>query len=167
MQPCGAIQERLGELDQGSYPPPRSNASYGTNEASLLQENGDPACDLLYTTNYAFLALHEAAALTGDDALKRAEDRLAEFLCRIQVRSAAHPYLDGAWMRSFDFDLWEYWGSSADLGWGAWCVESGWTNSWIASVLALRALGETLWNTQAAESLRERLPALLQEMLPD
>lgn len=167
MQPCGAIQERLGELDKGSYPPPRSNEAYGTNEASLLQENGDPACDLLYTTNYAFLALHEAAAVTGDETLKRAEDRLAEFLCRIQVRSAAHPYLDGAWMRSFDYELWEYWGSSADAGWGAWCVESVWTNTWIAAVLALRTLNETLWNTQRAESLRERLPALIEEMLPD
>ena len=52
--------------------------------------------------------------------------------------------LDGAWMRSFDFDIWDYWGSSADAGWGAWCVESGWTNSWIAVVLAMRSVGATL-----------------------
>lgn len=165
MQSCGAIRERLGPLEDGSYPSPRSNEQYGTREASVIQENGDPACDLLYTTNYAFLGLHEAAGATADPNLREAEDRLAQFLCRVQVRSQAHRYLDGAWMRSFDYALWEYWGSSADLGWGAWAVESGWTNTWIASVLAMRATGEYLFDLTTADQLRAKLPALLQEML--
>jgi hypothetical protein len=166
MQPSGAIRERLGPLETGDYAPPKSNAEYGTREASLIQQNGDPACDLLYTTNYAFLGLHEAAAATGDPALKQAEDRLADFLCRIQARSTAQPYLDGAWMRSFDDALWEYWGSSADLGWGAWSVESGWTNTWIASVLAMRATGASLFDLSTAGRLKARLPELVSEMLP-
>ena len=164
MQPCGAIRELMGPLESGDYPSPRSNEAYGTSEASLIQENGDPACDLLYTTNYAFLGLHETAAATGDPWLKQAEDRLADFLCRIQVRSTAHPYLDGVWMRGFDYDLWEYWGSSADLGWGAWSVEAGWTNTWIASVFAMRRLGETLFNLETAERMKGRFPKLLEEM---
>jgi hypothetical protein len=164
MQPSGAIREHLGPPEHGDYAPPRSNAEYGTNEASLIQRNGDPACDLLYTINYAFLGLHEAAAATGEAWLKDAEDRLAAFLCRIQVRSAAQPYLNGAWMRSFDDELWEYWGSSADLGWGAWSVESGWTNTWIATVLALRARGATLFDTSLSTRLRARAPALMAEM---
>ena len=77
------------------------------------------------------LGLHEAAAATGEARLHEAATRLARFLCRIQARSEAHPWLDGAWMRSFDYDRWEYWGSSADAGWGAWSVEAGWTNAWI------------------------------------
>jgi hypothetical protein len=166
-QPCGAIVERLGLPGLGRYSAPTSNAAYGTREASVLQENGDPACDLLYTTNYALLGLHEAAAVTGDQRLAEAEDELAAFLCRIQVRSAAHPYLDGAWMRSFDFDIWEYWGSSADAGWGAWCVESGWTNSWIAVVLAMRSVGATLFDCSIAERLRPLFPALVTEMMDE
>lgn len=166
MQPSGAIYERLGLLEDGAYPSPRSNEDYGTTEASLIQENGDPACDLLYTTNFAFLGLHEAAAATGDTKLKEAEHRLAEFLCRIQVRSTAHPYLDGAWMRAFDDQLWEHWGSSADLGWGAWSVESGWTNTWIASVLAMRGRGDTLFDPTLADRLRPLLRTLLEEMCP-
>ena len=35
--------------------------------------------------------------------------------------------LDGAWQRAFDFDAWEYFGSNADLGWGPYCVETGWS----------------------------------------
>jgi len=166
MQPCGAIRERVGDDPrEGYYPPPQSNEAYGTNEAPLIQQNGDPACDLLYTTNYAFLGLHEAAAATGDLKLKQAEDKLAEFLCRIQVRSSAHPYLDGAWMRSFDYDMWEHWGSSADQGWGAWCVESGWTNTWIASTFAMRQMKVTLFDTSIAGRIRAILPELLDEMM--
>lgn len=164
MQPCGAIREILGDPEKGSYGPPQTNEAYGTSEATLIQENGDPACDLLYTTNYAFLGLHEAAAAIGDPRLQEAADQLADFLCRIQVRSAAQPYLDGAWMRAFDYELWEYWGSSADLGWGAWSVESGWTNTWIASVLAMRQLGQTLFDTSLRERLSAKWPALRADM---
>jgi hypothetical protein len=174
MQPSGAIHERLGPLENGRCAPPQSNQAYGTGEASLIQANGDPACDLLYTANYAFLGLHEAAAATGDerlrpaaDSLRAAEDRLARFLCRIQVRSEAHPELDGTWMRSFDDRRWEVWGSSADAGWGAWCVESGWTNTWIASVLAHRGQGTTLFDLATAEGMEETFPALAAEMLPE
>jgi hypothetical protein len=164
MQPCGAIREKLGDLGQGSYGPPATNEAYGTSEATLIQANGDPACDLLYTANYAFIGLHEAAAATGDAELQVAADRMAEFFCRIQVRSQAQPYLDGAWMRSFDYELWEYWGSSADLGWGAWSVESGWTNTWLASVLAMRQSGQSLFNTGLAERFQKIYPALREEM---
>lgn len=167
MQPCGAIRELLGEPGKGSYGPPRTNEEYGTKEAALVQENGDPACDLLYTTDFAFLGLHEAAAATGDARLQKAADRLADFLCRIQVRSVAQPYLDGAWMRSFDYELWEYWGSSADLGWGAWSVESGWTNAWIASVLAMRGLKTCLFDTSLSARLAARYPALRDEMFDE
>ena len=108
----------------------------------------------------------------------QAEDRLADFLCRIQVRSAAQPYLDGAWMRSFDYELWEYWGSSADQGWGAWSVESGWTNSWIPAGLALRRLGVSLFDlgiaaprdsgqSAGAPTLAARLAGLLPSLLAE
>lgn len=142
---CGAIREALGEAGQGQYKPPASNQAYGTNEAPLIQSNGDKVSDLLYTSNFALLGLHEAAAATGDILYKQAEDRLAEFLCRIQVRSEKHPELDGAWYRAFDFGKWEYWGSNADAGWGAWCVETGWTQAWITMVLAMRQQNTSLW----------------------
>ncbi|NJD04327.1 MAG: hypothetical protein FIA99_17420 [Ruminiclostridium sp.] len=161
MQPCGAICEKIGRIENGNYPPPQSNDTYGVNEASLIQENGDTVCDLLYTANFAFLGLHEAAEATGDAKLKQAENRLAEFLCRIQVCSSAHPYLDGAWMRGFDYELWEYWGSSADIGWGAWCVESGWTNSWIASVMAMRRLGKSLFDLTISKQFKSQLHEIL------
>jgi len=143
---CGAIREELGALEQGDLRPPRSNAEYGSNEASLIQANGDPVADLLYTCNFTFLGLHEAHAATGDPQYRHMADRLAEFLVRVQVQSEAHPELDGGWFRAFDFRQWDYWGSNADSGWGAWSIEVGWTQAWIPTVLALRELKWNLWD---------------------
>lgn len=142
----GAIREELGALGMGSFRPPKSNAEYGTNEASLIQANGDPVADLLYTCNFTFLGLHEAWAATGETLYRDMADRLANFLVRVQVRSERHPELDGGWFRAFDYNQWEYWGSNADHGWGAWSIEVGWTQAWIPTVLAMRTLGLNLWD---------------------
>jgi hypothetical protein len=89
--------------------PPTSNEKYGGGEGTLIQENGDPASDLLYTMNFAFIGLHEAYAATGEAFYKEATDRIARFLVRAQVHSEVHPQFHGAWYRAFDFKNWDYW----------------------------------------------------------
>lgn len=165
MVECGAIKDKFGDIKMGTYPPPQSNEDYGTTEASIIQSNADPATDLLYTTNWAFLGLHEAAMVTKDEELKKCEDKLAKFLVRIQISSETHPELDGAWLRSFDFEKWEPFGSSADTGWGVWCVETGWTNSWIASVLYLRELERPVMTSEAKENFLKIAPDIIKEMM--
>ena len=165
--PCGAVRDELGELGKGVYAPPSSNEAYGTAEASLIQNNGDPVCDLLYTLNSGFLGLHEAAAATGDPKLRKATDQLAAFLCRIQTRSEKRPELDGTWFRAFDFDRWDYWASNADLGWGAWCVETGWVQGWIVTVLSLRQMDTTLWELTTQRPLHRHLEKNLSELMPE
>ena len=108
----GAIRETIGGGGHGTV----SNAEYGTCETSLIQSDGDPIADMLYTCNFALIGLHEAAAATGEPLYAAAEEKLAKFLCRIQIRSdgdcpnfranengtvpfAGHPELDGAWYR--------------------------------------------------------------------
>ncbi len=163
---CGAIREEIGDAGKGGCPPPASNEAYGTAEAPLIQTNADTASDMLYTCNFAFLALHEAAAALKDPRIKAAEDKLAAFLCRIQIQSESHPELHGGWFRAFDFTRWEYWASSADAGWGAWCIETGWTQSWITAVLALRLKGTTLWDVTRGSEIRKHWMQLRQEHLP-
>jgi hypothetical protein len=165
--PCGAIREKIGEAGKGGYPPPASNEAYGTNEAPLIQSNDDAASDLLYTCNFALLALHEAAAATGDPYYRQAEDRLAGFLCRIQIRSETHPEFDGGWYRCFDFNRWEYWASSTDAGWGAWCIETGWTQSWITICLALRQMRTSLWDLTASSKVGHHFATLQPRMIKD
>jgi len=68
-------------------------------------------------------------------------------------------------MRGFDYNLWEYYGTSADIGWGVWSVESGWTNSWISSVLAMRYLNEPFFDLKLSGEIKDVFPRLLKEML--
>ena len=132
-----------------------------------MQQNGDPVCDLLYTMEYAFLGLHEAAAATGDPFYTRAADRLAQFFCRAQIQSEQHPELDGGWFRAFDFQRWDYWASNGDAGWGAWSIESGWSQSWICSVLALRQMKTSLWDLTAGSQIKTHLAELQPIMIPE
>jgi len=166
-QPSGAIHERLINFRGGHYRTPQRNEDYGTGETPLLQQDGDPVTDQLYTTGFALLGLHEAVGATGDAQLKRAEDKLAEYLCRIQTRSRKLPYLNGTWFRAFDDRRWEAWASSADIGWGAWSIESGWGQAWTAAVLALRERKTTVWDLTATTHVRDYFPKLRAQMLPE
>ncbi len=160
----GAIREEIGSVGEGEFGPPKSNAQYGTSEAPLLQENGDPVSDLLYTTNFAFLGLHEAAAATHEPFYARAGNKLAKFLCRIQIESEKQPELAGGWFRAFDYKRWDYWASASDWGWGPWSIETGWTMSWICGVLAMRHLNISLWELTGWSRLRRHLNPLVSVM---
>jgi hypothetical protein len=159
----GAIRETIG--DDGAGTP--SNAAYGTEETSLIQANGDAVADMLYTCNFALIGLHEAAAATGDKFYSDAEDKLAKFLCRIQLRSEKHPELDGAWYRAFNFRNWDYWASNSDWEWGPWCTETGWTQPWIAGTLALRQMKTSLWDIVKQAEISKDFDKFRQQMLPD
>ena len=160
----GAIADRLANAGGGHYQIPQSNDAYGTSETPLIQKNGDPVSDQLYATGFALLGLHEAAAATGDEKLRAAEEKLAAYLCRIQIRSEKIPYLDGGWFRAFDFGRWDFYASSADLGWGAWSVEAGWGPAWTAATLALRQRETTMWDMTATSRIKEQLPRVRGEM---
>lgn len=162
-QPCGALPEQFGAAG-GGYSIPRSNEAYGTSETPLIQQNGDPVTDQLYTTGFALLGLHEAAAATGDANLKNAEDKLAAYLCRIQVRSKEVPYLNGTWFRAFDYRRWDYWASSADAGWGAWSAETGWGPAWITAVMGLRLKGTTVWDMTSGVDIAHHFSAVTKQM---
>lgn len=159
----GAIRETIGDGGPGIH----SNAEFGTRETSLIQANGDPVCDLLYSCNFALIGLHEAAMATGNAEYSQAEDRLARFLARIQTRSESHPELDGAWYRAFDFRRWEYWASNGDWEWGPWCLETGWSQPWIASGLALRHDRSSLWELLQKVDLKTDFETLRSQMLPN
>lgn len=120
--------------------------------------------DQLYTTPFAFWGLHEAYAATGDTSIKAAEDKLAEYLCRIQIRSNKYPYLNGAWFRAFDYGRWDYWSASGDIGWGAWCVESGWGTAWTAALLALRTQDTSFWDFTQSSTIGSHMEDVLKQM---
>jgi len=167
-----ALQDESGAIRESLAPGNwvwsiKSNARYGACETSLIQDNSDTVADMLYTCNFTLIGLHEAAAATGDRAYANAEEKLAKFLCRIQIRSEAHPELDGAWYRGFNFGNWQYWASNADIEWGPWCTETGWTQPWIAGTLALRQMKTSLWELTLRAPVSSHFEQLQRVMLPE
>ena len=160
-------QDSSGAIPQRVDHPYTANEQYGAGEAPIAYASGDPATDLLYSTNFAAIGLHEASAVTGDSSYKRAADRLADFLIRIQTQSETHPELDGTWYRGCDFRRWDYWGSDGDAGWGVWTTESGWTHSWITATLALRQMKNSLWDLSKDSQIARYFERYRQQMLPD
>lgn len=163
----GAIREELGGEGKGRYGRTKSNKDYGLHEAPLIFKNGDPIADMLYTSNFAFFSLNEAAQATRNPQYTQAVNKLSDFLTRIQVDSPKHPDLDGAWFRAFDYDKWEYWASNADAGWGAWGTLAGWTQSWIVATQVLTAKNQSFWQLTRDSSIEKQMAPTLQVMLPD
>ena len=161
---CGGIREiPITHSAQGAYQA-QSNDTYGTGETSVVQSDGDPATDQLYTLGFALLGLHEAFAATGTLEYQAAENKLTEYLCRIQIQSPALPYLNGAWFRAFDYQKWEYWASSGDSGWGAWSIESGWGQAWISAILGLRQRNTSLWEFTQVMGIKDAFEVAMGEM---
>ncbi|MBQ8741609.1 MAG: hypothetical protein IJY79_08705, partial [Clostridia bacterium] len=150
----GAIREAVGEEWQGvgSCGPFTKNSEYGTHESPVIQNNGDPCTDSLYTSNFAIMTLNEAyaaVASVGNTALAEKYQKyaksVADYHVRIQQSSTNSKY-NGAWFRGFDYEKWEVYGSDGDAGWGIWCTETGWTQAWISSALSLRAMNTNIWD---------------------
>lgn len=161
---CGAIAEVAGVRGNAHYHAPTSNEEYGTREMPIVQEGGDAASDQLYVSGFVLDALHETAAVLPDPQVKEAEDRLSAFLCRIQVRSQAVPYVNGGWFRAFDFKRWEYWAASGDSGWGAWSLEAGWGQAWGAATMGMRCLRTNTWALTADSRIGLHMKAVQQLM---
>lgn len=160
----GAIREVIGTTGSGHYLSPTSNEEYGTREMPIIQDNTDSASDQLYVTGFTLLVLHEAQAVLKDAKYQAAEDKLADYLCRIQAWSETHPMFNGGWFRAFDFKRWEYWAGSGDAGWGAWSLETGWGQAWTAITFGLRAMNTTLWDVTARSKIAVHMPAVQQLM---
>ena len=65
-----------------------TNSNYGTFEAPLNQENGDPVSDLLYTTNFALLGMHYTDSIVWDVR--------KEMICCVQHKKLIVPSVDRA-----------------------------------------------------------------------
>ncbi|MBR2646365.1 MAG: hypothetical protein IKD47_02235 [Clostridia bacterium] len=95
-------------------------------ECALLAENGDPVADLLYSNNWLPLGFAYAYLVTGEQRFYDLWLNTASFILSAQMHSE-DKLLNGAWARAFDMDRGENYGIPHDVGWGPYCIESGWT----------------------------------------
>ncbi|WP_440273700.1 hypothetical protein [Ferdinandcohnia sp. SAFN-114] len=133
-------QHKQGGIEESDNPDPER---YGTEDTGVFRMNGEGIADQLYTNNFLLMNVWEAWKATGDTKIKKIHEKLAHFLSNIQITSQRKEF-DGAWMRSYHLDSEEYFGNNGDTGWGAYVIESGWTNAIILSGLILKELDQSL-----------------------
>ncbi len=169
----GAIRDVIGEEWQGtgSCGAFTKNSEYGTHESPVIQENGDPCTDSLYTSNFAVISLNEAYAAVkaaGNQTLASKYQKYAksatDYLVKIQQVSTDSKY-NGVWCRGFDYQKWETYGSDGDAGWGIWCTESGWTQSFISSAISLQSMGTNIWDYTSSSTAGKHFESVKSTML--
>lgn len=106
-------------------------------ECSLLAENGDPVCDLLYSLNWLPLGFAHSWVVTGDPYFEKLWKDICQFFVEVQINSK-NKSIDGAWARGIDVEKMEVFAMPNDAGWGPWAIESGWT---VAEIIAGIGIG--------------------------
>ena len=161
------IQDKSGAIPQIPGKIVTTNNGYGTGECAMAHQAGDPVTDALYSINFAFLGMTEAAAAAGNSSYKKSAEQMADFFIRTQTQSEKHHELDGTWYRGFDFNKWDYWGSDGDAGWGVWSNEIGWTHSWITATLAMHEMKTNFWELSSGSKITTKFDHYRKLMLPD
>lgn len=166
----GGIQERLGK-GQGLFGSFKSNAAYGGAEGPIIQNNGDPCVDNLYTQPFALLGLTEAARATSNDANRKEYEtylrKLTDFIVKTQQVSDVCLEFDGVWFRAFDYGKWETYGSDGDLEWGVWTTESGWTEAWLNSGISMKIEDACVWDLSKSVDLTDDFAVVKELMLKE
>lgn len=129
------------EWDEGYKAQMRNNI--GKYENTLLALNGDPVVDLLYSNNWLPIGFIQAYFVTKDTFFKELWEETARFMVASQILSKDKT-INGAWARGFDVEFTEIFGSPADIGWGPWAIESGWTVAEITAGLIMGLIGDKL-----------------------
>ena len=125
------------EIDTG-YTAFRSRTQ-GT-ESSMLADNGNEIAELLYSLNWLPLGFSYAYYATGDKVFMDLWEDISKFMTSAQIVSDDKT-IDGAWARALDLKRMEIYGMPHDVGWGPFCIESGWT---VAEILMGLGFGMAL-----------------------
>jgi len=104
-------------------------------EAGVFMKDEDFIADNLYTNNFLanYLAAIPLMKNPGDINLELAADiqtGLRKYFIKTQIQSPDSK-LNGAWIRAFDMEKQEYYGLNLDKDWGPYCIETGWTMTYI------------------------------------
>ncbi|MCE5341068.1 MAG: discoidin domain-containing protein [Planctomycetaceae bacterium] len=143
------------------------------NDCSINTFKGEPLSDQLYSVPKTALMQWEVFKASSGKSSKKNVEATLDYLVRIQFTNS-DTRLDGCWMRSFDMENWEYYGTRYDSNYGAYCAYTGWMNSLASTTLAYYLLNENpfaydeQWHQKAAEIIgevrKERVPEYMQEI---
>ncbi|MDD4279938.1 MAG: hypothetical protein PHX74_09420 [Candidatus Sumerlaeales bacterium] len=139
------------------------------NDSTIHTRAGEPLTDQLYTTSLEGLARWEAYKACPTTVTQAAMEFNLDYLVRIQMENTDER-LDGCWLRSFDAQNWEYYGTRYDPNYGAYHAYSGWMNSIISQTLGMYLLDEnpfTQYHKGTHEQGMKMLDKVRHERMPD
>jgi len=92
--------------------------------------------DMVYCQNSLLYSLNILLSCDGNFNKNKAKtmfEKLTKFLLDTQILSD-NLKINGAWMRAFDMDNYEYYGCDKDFAWGPYCILTGWVTGTIPLV---------------------------------
>ena len=134
-----ALKTKCGGVRNILYNETKARNYYGILEVDVTQKTTDEIVDILYNNGPFVISVYAAWKATGDEYYLDFFHEVMDFLCAVQITDT-DPKLRGAWMRGYDYRYNDYNGANGDMDWGAFCVESGWCNTWIGQALTLYLL---------------------------
>jgi hypothetical protein len=116
-----------------------SNEKYGKGESALYTQASDTITDQLYSAGFLAWGLYFASKTGQVPQARSMLERFLDYLSAIQIRSP-NLQLNGVWTRGFDYYYGEPYGANGDVGWGAYSLETGWTQGPILTAFAMYLL---------------------------
>lgn len=146
IDPTRAALEKLRTLRHeasGSYLSARfGDMNYTSFETGMVWSDHDQIVDNLYVDNYLCVALRNLAGMPEFvDTIGGWPDDLLDFQAAIQSRCQLPGQPEGAWTRAFNLQTGDPYAYNGDIGWGPYCVLTGWSNSVISLGLMMRLNG--------------------------
>jgi hypothetical protein len=133
------LQHRTGAFVSGVH----GDLSGSSFETGIMCSNDEEITDNLYTNNYLGVALQMSGLKSEIGLDDLVIDKLLDFqvacqpLCALQGKT-------GAWTRAFNLRTGDPFAFNGDVGWGPYCMMTGWSNAFITLSLLLRLTGERI-----------------------
>ena len=129
------------------------NDQYGTREAPVIQQNGDPCVDNLYTQSFALLGLNEAAAASSDAALAAeitaCRDKIGGIFLSAPSRSRTKRPITVSGSVPLTMKSGRPTAATAIPPGVSGRPNPGWTEAWINHGLSMIVLDANLWDLSA------------------
>lgn len=103
---------------------------------------GENLVDLIYTQNWALLALHMLKNVSDDKKIQEAFEKVFSLVVKIQDKSSEKQF-KGCWRGMYDLKK-DEWGGGDRYEGGAGSIYTGWTNAPISIIIALELLKDSL-----------------------
>ncbi len=131
------LQHQTGAFITGPF----GDLSGKTFETGIMCSDDDEITDNLYMNNYLTVAFQTLLNTVETDLTQNVVDKLLDFMSVSQPLSRQPGQYPGCWTRAFNLRTGDPFAFNGDIGWGAYCALTGWSNAVISLGFLMRLGG--------------------------